>query len=60
MQQLCIDIFYSVYGPISGKNKLEEGFRLCWLLTNNNTFKDPEIINYNSFKSLFNEIYDIY
>jgi 5'-3' exonuclease len=50
MQRLCIDLFYTTYGPVEGKKKLEEGFRLCWLIQSNTSFKPPHIIDYGKIK----------
>lgn len=49
MQKLCIEHFKLIY-----KNeyfdKLSEGFRLCWLIENNDNIITPQIINYTKLQ----------
>lgn len=47
LQCLCMDLFYNTFGVKDGKDKLEEGFRLCYLLEDNNNFIFPKINIYD-------------
>lgn len=52
MQKLCINLFKEVY-PDDYKNKLEEGFRLCWVIQKSNSFEMPSIIDYKTINNDF-------
>lgn len=47
MQKACRDKFYTHYGHVKGKRMLEEGFRLCWIILENEQLKTPEMVNYD-------------
>jgi 5'-3' exonuclease len=47
MRQLCFELFVKEFGYREGIKKLNEGFRLCYLLKENNNFILPIIQIYN-------------
>jgi 5'-3' exonuclease len=52
MQDVCVEHFKLIYG-IEYKSKLNEGFRICWILEENNNLETPTIINYDLIKLNF-------
>lgn len=47
MQEKCIELFTERYGIEEGVSKLEEGFRLCWVITHNESIKTPKPIKFS-------------
>lgn len=52
MQELCIEHFKLIFGK-EYKKKLREGFRICWILEENDNLETPTINDYNCIKSNF-------
>jgi 5'-3' exonuclease len=50
MRDLCVDLFTQTFGYRDGIKKLDEGFRLCYLLKENSNFITPPIKTYNKSK----------
>ena len=46
MQKVCTELFVTTYGITEGIKKLEEGFRLSWIILENHNLITPEPINY--------------
>jgi hypothetical protein len=49
MQDVCIEHFKLIYKE-NYKSKLKEGFRICWILEDNNNLETPVINDYNVIK----------
>jgi hypothetical protein len=47
MRKLCFDLFVKEFGYNEGIKKVQEGFRLCYLLRSNKHFKFPTVQTYN-------------
>lgn len=47
MRKLCFDLFINEFGYEEGIKRLQEGFRLCFLLRENKNFVIPEFRVYN-------------
>ena len=54
MQDVCIEHFKLIYKE-NYKSKLKEGFRICWILEDNDNLETPVINDYNVIKLNFNE-----
>ena len=50
MQDVCIKLFTDKYGLKEGLKKLKEGFKLCWVITNNDNIKTPQTIKFSKLK----------
>lgn len=55
MQEACIHHFKKVFGEPEYESKLQEGFRLCWIIEENDSLITPTINDFNEFKNSINE-----
>ena len=47
MKQVCTQLFIDKYGIDDGIKKLEEGFKLSWILTHNASLQTPKPIKFS-------------
>lgn len=50
MKQVCTQLFTDFYGIEEGIKKLEEGFKLSWILTHNSSLVTPNAIEFTDIK----------
>ena len=50
MKQVCTQLFIDRYGLKKGIKKLEEGFRLSWIITHNESLVTPKPIKFSEIK----------
>jgi hypothetical protein len=50
LKQVCTQLFIDRYGIEEGVIKLEEGFRLCWIITHNESLQTPKPIKFSEIK----------